>query len=582
MANKTTETDFELGWTPALAFNLIPKLNIEFDPPAQSIADALQKGTDSIIEFPISGKSPGIPDELKCEVNWKIKSESGIEDCGNVDGKIKKTADGVFKITDTQGNNLKIDIIGIKIIGKGILGYSIKPELPNHAAVENFPEELPFDNSVELVIPAVASAKIGQKINVNLKTTGVYVNADIRLIISENDEGENENKNAVGIQHTWKKGNSESWTWAVGFGDDGYGALTYPEPDESGTYEYDFTILARSGEMKEFVEIKKITNVVKNVKKPELSMFGLEYRKDLLGHTLIAKGTVRNLAPETQLHVGVNLMASTLPGDRFPETLNEKKCESAVDESGNFVIPIEWVFLESSKRKLNDYMGILYLPKLGNPNLPVAQHCAPVSWALDYDEKTFVSFNGKAFVEKNEGKWVCSKMEQLPAIKKKITNEDEFNILISTIYGEANTESSVSWQAIAFVIMNRVGKYEWSKYKTVTEIITKTGFDACTHKNSGFQFAMEYMKKKPDKKNEKLEKMIQLITPIYLKEQSDITDNAVFYYSPKAQAKLHAKNPEKYKKSPGFAISSKTKEVSISGLLNTDDFIFYKYITPSR
>lgn len=52
---------------------------------------------------------------------------------------------------------------------------------------------------------------------------------------------------------------------------------------------------------------------------------------------------------------------------------------------------------------------------------------------------------------------------------------DEEKLFIQTIYGEADNSSEASWKAIANVIMNRVGKYDWKKYKTPAEVIKKSG-----------------------------------------------------------------------------------------------------------
>ena len=57
--------------------------------------------------------------------------------------------------------------------------------------------------------------------------------------------------------------------------------------------------------------------------------------------------------------------------------------------------------------------------------------------------------------------------------------------------------------------------------------------------------------------------------------KEDITNNAVLFYSPNAQAKLHEQNPSKYKNPPGF-VNDQVEEVHISGTEN-DDIRFYKY-----
>ncbi|MFA9466988.1 MAG: RHS repeat-associated core domain-containing protein [Velocimicrobium sp.] len=60
----------------------------------------------------------------------------------------------------------------------------------------------------------------------------------------------------------------------------------------------------------------------------------------------------------------------------------------------------------------------------------------------------------------------------------KLTKEQK--LLITTVYGEAANCSEASWEAIANVIMNRVGTREWKKYDTVTDVIENSGFDCNT------------------------------------------------------------------------------------------------------
>ena len=44
-------------------------------------------------------------------------------------------------------------------------------------------------------------------------------------------------------------------------------------------------------------------------------------------------------------------------------------------------------------------------------------------------------------------------------------SETEFNLFVATIWGEGASQSEVAWQAIASVIMNRVGNRHWQKNK---------------------------------------------------------------------------------------------------------------------
>jgi hypothetical protein len=161
-----------------------------------------------------------------------------------------------------------------------------------------------------------------------------------------------------------------------------------------------------------------------------------------------------------------------------------------------------------------------------------------------------------------------------------ITNSvfsEEFKILIATIYGEAANSSESAWKAIICVIMNRIGKREWSEYSSPLEIITKTGFDAYSHKTPLYINALAHLNGKKSSANTRIIREIaDAIYNIYKKSEVDFTNNSILYYSPKAQAQLHKKLPKKYKKQPPWNFSV-IEEVAISSLSPQDDFKFYKY-----
>lgn len=159
-----------------------------------------------------------------------------------------------------------------------------------------------------------------------------------------------------------------------------------------------------------------------------------------------------------------------------------------------------------------------------------------------------------------------------------LRSESEFKLLVATIYGEAANSSETAWQAIAFVIKNWVGKREWTRYKTIADIIKRTGFDAHTHRNAPYIAAEQYLNENVAQagNNKRIEKMIEVLTPVYLNQKSDITSGAVLYYSPKAQTALHKTNPKMWKQKPDWNFAL-LQEVNIPALLSSDDFKFYKY-----
>lgn len=156
--------------------------------------------------------------------------------------------------------------------------------------------------------------------------------------------------------------------------------------------------------------------------------------------------------------------------------------------------------------------------------------------------------------------------------------EEEFHLLVATVWGEGASQSPAAWQAIASVIINRVGQPYWKKdgnNKSVTTIIKKTGFDAAqSNKNKAFFQAYHYLSGDKSALNayEKkvMEKMISLLKPIYYDKKT--TTIANHYYSPKEQERQHKKHPSQYPTSPEWI--KKHKIIEVSHLSKNDDLIF--------
>lgn len=151
-----------------------------------------------------------------------------------------------------------------------------------------------------------------------------------------------------------------------------------------------------------------------------------------------------------------------------------------------------------------------------------------------------------------------------------MTNEADFFIFVSTIYGEAAGQSPASWMAIANVITNRIKQgREWKKYKNPVEIIQNTGFDAYAQKNTPYKEACNYLTNGVQTPNaQKIELLKSMVEPIFEGDDSDNTNGAVLYYSPRAQEKLYGKPP-----AWNFDF---LEEVKVVGAEN-DDFKFYRY-----
>lgn len=152
---------------------------------------------------------------------------------------------------------------------------------------------------------------------------------------------------------------------------------------------------------------------------------------------------------------------------------------------------------------------------------------------------------------------------------------EELRIFLATIYGEAAQSSPASWKAIASVILNRVGQREWKKHKTPLAVIANTGFDAFTHGNSPYRTAYKALGM-PFMVQERsiLGRLMEAAIPIYEGREPRTTD-AQLYYSPRAQAALHAKKPRVWPAKPRWNFDL-LEQVQIPGT-EKDDFAWYRY-----
>jgi peptidoglycan hydrolase-like protein with peptidoglycan-binding domain len=155
----------------------------------------------------------------------------------------------------------------------------------------------------------------------------------------------------------------------------------------------------------------------------------------------------------------------------------------------------------------------------------------------------------------------------------------EFSLVVATVYGEAATSSEIAWKSILWVMKNRVGAREWSRYASLSEIIRHTGFDACALGNAPFRKAEAYMRRRSAPQvHAHIERVVRALLPVYYDEEEDCTSNATMYFSPRAQAKLHATLPRTYRAStPTWAVAPTVKEVRVPGLQAADDFRFVAY-----
>ncbi len=94
---------------------------------------------------------------------------------------------------------------------------------------------------------------------------------------------------------------------------------------------------------------------------------------------------------------------------------------------------------------------------------------------------------------------------------------DELNLFVATVYGEAASSSPEAKRAVANVIVNRVGKREWSILKTVSDVIKFSHFDAYKNPNVPCKEATEYLKNR-DGTNASIEETIYIVSSVLIKK----------------------------------------------------------------
>jgi hypothetical protein len=159
-------------------------------------------------------------------------------------------------------------------------------------------------------------------------------------------------------------------------------------------------------------------------------------------------------------------------------------------------------------------------------------------------------------------------------------NED-LRIFLATIWGEAAGSSSGAHRAIASVIMNRIGVLEWHRLGSALDVIRESGFDAFKQKNHPYREAYSaFAPAARPPMPARLRALVGAVRGIYERREPPTTP-AVLYFSPKAQAALHAQDPKHYRSAPPWDFGL-LEEVQPPGVLPTDDFRFFKYLTPGR
>lgn len=147
--------------------------------------------------------------------------------------------------------------------------------------------------------------------------------------------------------------------------------------------------------------------------------------------------------------------------------------------------------------------------------------------------------------------------------------ESQHMYLARTIYGEARGQNYASKIAVAWIIRNRLAKGTWgSTYRSV--VTARLQFTCWSKKHDPHGY--EAIHNPVGTPWEDCQKAAQEV--MNAPASANVLPDALNYYSPTAQAQLHAQKPDVYPATPPFAIS--TKRVPNPPGVNDADYRFYK------
>ncbi len=149
------------------------------------------------------------------------------------------------------------------------------------------------------------------------------------------------------------------------------------------------------------------------------------------------------------------------------------------------------------------------------------------------------------------------------------TDSDDVTYLAKTLYGEARGQNRVSKEAVAWVIRNRVESGIWGKtYKSV--VTAHLQFTCWSSKIDPGNYAAIQNPSGPvwEECKQVAEEVVSAPA------SSNPIPGAINYYSPRAQAALHATDPANYKALPPFA--DPAKRVPNPPGISDEYFKFYK------
>ncbi|QRK11821.1 hypothetical protein JQX13_18225 [Archangium violaceum] len=417
-------TRLSAGYRASVSLVLVPRTAITFHEMDSSAVSNLASPSELLIDIPIRGQGKNFkPGDVPCGLTWLVTS-AGKSASYPVDGAVMKVAqDGSFHV-EVAGKTPVIDVVAHRLLGEGVVGFSLTPEFP-HAETATFPPSLRFNNTcaIRTKLPKPDELLLGAIVTFSPDFGWTFKKAELELRVIEVDDGSTEIAAASprsAFSHRWEAGSwwSGDRDWAIGFTDDTCEQLADVGEEEAGSYEFGWQLwgASRAGgpqtlllEQREFLRIPK----------PKLEDFKVDHDRTWEG-TWEVSGKMTGVAPRAHLMLDVALVEPGAAAGSEPPDYRAAQVRLALQEDGSFeghlgerhwpwtadplapaepTPPVPLVAPPSGPQAF----AILSLPAAARDGKP-----GPMAAYLDFDEDKFSAFKGQALSWDPDADWVCS------------------------------------------------------------------------------------------------------------------------------------------------------------------------------
>lgn len=253
------------GHSGVVPVRVIPKTSIRLAAPSQEVT-ALRAS------ITLQGPVENLPDGTPVSFSWLVKrgAETTAHPVPNLKLKVQ---------SKTQGSvTVPLDAVEHRLIGQGSVGFEIAPDFPRCPVQRAAPGALTFDNPLSITFAeALSNRRIGSVLTVRPSIDGAFSDAVVLLTLRERDAGEGERTSDEDMAHEirWEKGDTSSRKWRVGCaGAEGGVVLDYPEANEVGDYEIEYTLSVSTDGGKKFQTLVESGQIL-TVPRPKLESFEL-------------------------------------------------------------------------------------------------------------------------------------------------------------------------------------------------------------------------------------------------------------------------------------------------------------------